>query len=96
MICPYCDSVITEVPNSGVCPRCGGLVSGVVEKQTKLEDYYYRYKPNRRKAIKALCKDTGMGLVEAKKMIDQAFDALSGESHKDIFSSWKVLKDLFK
>ena len=24
MLCPYCDSVITEVPNSGVCPRCGG------------------------------------------------------------------------
>ena len=96
MICPYCDSVITEVPNSGVCPRCGGLMSSIVEKRTKLEDYYHRYKPNRRKAIKALCEDTGMGVVEAKKMIDQVFGELSGELHEDISLSWKILKDLFK
>ena len=38
-------------------------------------DYYYRrYNPNRTEAIMVLRRDTGMGLVEAKKCIDFIFD----------------------
>lgn len=38
-------------------------------------DYYYRrYNPSRTEAIMALRRDTGMGLVEAKKCIDYIFD----------------------
>ena len=27
MFCPYCDSLIRELPDSGTCPRCGGALS---------------------------------------------------------------------
>ena len=39
-----------------------------------LEDYYYRYKPNRIKAAVALQRDTGMSPFKASKLINQIFD----------------------
>lgn len=96
MICPYCDSLLKETPESGTCPNCGGSLRVDENNPMTLEDYYYRYKPNRVRAIKALRRDTGMGLVEAKKAIDGVFDELSRESHRDLRVSAKIIKNIFK
>ena len=96
MICPYCDSLLKEAPESGTCPNCGGPLKTERKNPMTLEDYYYRYKPNRIRAIKALRKNTGMGLKEAKETIDSVFDELSGESHADLHISAKIIKNAFK
>ena len=34
MICPYCDSLIRELPNNRICPQCGApLAASFVEEQ---------------------------------------------------------------
>lgn len=96
MKCEFCDSIIKDVPDNGICPNCGGALPINGARNPKLEDYYYRFGPNRVKAVKALRQDTGMGLVEAKNMIDSVFDTLSGESHEDLSVTWKNVKDAFK
>lgn len=96
MKCQYCDSQIKKIPENGICPNCGAALPVGSGTKLSLEDYYYRFQPNRLKAIKALRKDTGMGLVEAKEVIDQIFDKFSGESQKSVSSAWENLKDLFK
>lgn len=78
MICPYCDSRITDLPDNHVCPHCGGPL-----KEEKAEDnqlgpdlgyYYNRYQPDRMQAVMALRIDTGMGPLQAQQMIDLIFD----------------------
>ena len=79
MKCDYCDSNIQNIPENHVCPYCGGIFS--FGKRLDLDAYFLRYQPNRVKAIKALRKDTGIGLIEAKNLIDDLFDRRLGESH---------------
>ena len=33
MKCPYCDSIIKVVPDSGTCPRCGGSLTVCIQKK---------------------------------------------------------------
>ena len=82
--CPHCGGVGIE---DGCCVYCGMRLLKKIQGQTvngqnkrSLEDYYNQYRPSRIKAIKALRRDTGMGLVEAKNAIDEVFDKLSGKS----------------
>ena len=37
MICPYCDSLLKETPESGTCPNCGGALArkGELDRQSK-------------------------------------------------------------
>ena len=37
MICPYCDSLLKEAPESGTCPNCGGALArkGELDRQSK-------------------------------------------------------------
>lgn len=80
MICPYCDSLLKETPESGTCPNCGGPVGaplrkkwGAAQKQKDLEYYYQRYKHDKIQAIVALRVDTGLDAVTAKQEIDKVF-----------------------
>lgn len=94
--CEYCDSIIRNVPDNGTCPNCGAVLTKSSTKEPCLEDYYFRYQPSRLKAIKALRRDTGLGLVEAKEIIDQLFDKKSGITGKTVSGAWQILKDSIK
>lgn len=84
MFCPNCGN---ECGNANFCPNCGTNLKGAVITASTVEDKldertemirrYEKYMPNRLAAIKALRTDTGMGLAEAKQVIDELFD---GES----------------
>lgn len=33
MQCPYCDSILKVMPDSGTCPRCGGSLADCIQKK---------------------------------------------------------------
>lgn len=93
MKCEYCDSIIRAIPDNGICPNCGAVLPESGAKNPCLEEYYFRYRPSRLKAIKALRRDTGIGLVEAKGIIDQLFDKKSGVTGDTVSGAWQILKE---
>ena len=91
MACPHCGGTKLDGNN---CAFCGAQLMVASELQDSnrvnnaphhgnadLNDYFERYAPNRVKAIKALRRDTGMGLVEAKSVIDRYFNERLYQSH---------------
>ncbi len=83
MICPYCDSLVRDVPDNRCCPNCGGPLGAYCKKMERskdpdLESYYRRYRPDRIRAIMALRIDTGMDPMSAKTMIDFIFNYFDG------------------
>lgn len=74
MKCQYCDSEVQRTQDRRVCPNCGAPLIDGDKKTVCLEDYYYRYRPNRIKAAVALQRDTGMSPVKASRLINQIFD----------------------
>ena len=95
MACPHCGGTKLEGKN---CAFCGAQLMADLELRdgnsgnkplhhgnVDLSDYFERYSPNRANAIKALRRDTGLGIVEAKSMIDRYFDERLDQSHdKDV------------
>lgn len=83
--CAYCGTQLLE--NAAVQDR------GILD----LNQYFDQYHPNRVKAVKALRRDTGMGLVESKNLIDQVFDERLHQDHdKDWAVAGRNLKDAIK
>ena len=95
MICPYCDSLIRNLPDNRTCPQCGAPLGSYIrekqlsapvvnvqneQKEQNLELYYQKYKPDRLQAIMALRIDTGMSAAEAKNAIDLIFDFYESKS----------------
>lgn len=75
--CPNCGSFA----DSNFCPNCGADLRKTTGPMSatgaNTNDYssYFRFYPNKIKAIQALRIDTGLNAAEAKKIIDQLFGA---------------------
>ena len=109
MPCPHCGGTKLDGNN---CAFCGAQLLANISAQHKSEDveesfarekkpdlieYFDKYNPNRVAAIKALRKHTGMGLVEAKTLIDQMFNEQLGQPHEDkLLTAWSNLKTAVK
>lgn len=93
--CPNCG----KLASSNFCPNCGSdLRNRNTLKPTSeinASDYnsYLRFYPNKVEAIQALRIDTGMGIVEAKGIVDTLFGA-NIMPEKPVFkhsTEWKVV-----
>ena len=105
MFCPKCGR---DCGNDRVCISCGCQTyqmraqhqeMSTTEAQTKSRDlmyYFEQYQPNRTAAINALRKDTNMGLIEAKKLIDRLFDEQSNQSSSNTSVAFQNLKFAIK
>lgn len=83
--------------NPMVSEQCVEEIQETKAQDLNVEYYFKKYWPNRTEAIKAIRRETGMGLIEAKKVIDSTFDELSGLSnHQDISVAWTNLKGAVK
>ena len=101
--CPYCGGVGL---NGNCCAFCGVQLLENTQNASQppicpgecdLDAYFYRYKPNRLKAIKALRADTGMDLVEAKEKIDETFDRhLNRSDESELSVAKRNLMDAIK
>ena len=96
MACPHCGGTKLE---GNCCAFCGAQL--MLEEYSKqamdLNDYFDLYNPDRTKAIKALREHTGIGLIEAKKLIDQVFDKRLGQTNNnDLSTAWNNLKTAIK
>ena len=57
--------------------------SGEEKAASDLDRYYHQYKPDREAAMTALRIDTGIELLEAKKIIDLLFDFYEHKNGKE-------------
>ena len=57
--------------------------SGEEKAASDLDRYYHQYKPDREAAMTALRIDTGIELLEAKKIIDLLFDFYENKNGKE-------------
>lgn len=97
MFCPNCGN---NCGDANFCPNCGCNLKGTVitvstadnvpDERTEMIQRYEKYMPNKLAAIKALREDTGMGLKEAKEIIDELF----GENQKSSYPSASDLDQL--
>ncbi len=100
MFCPNCGN---NCGDANFCSNCGCNLKGtaatvqpfdnVSNGKAEMSRRYGKYMPNKLAAIKALREDTGMGLKDAKDVIEDLFgnDAKTNSpnsTHKNIFSEF--------
>ncbi len=84
MYCPDCGNYV----DSNFCPNCGcdlrnvPSVRSIGERKKKDYSVYRQLYPNKLEAIKALRKDEGFSLAEAKQILDDLF-ASDGVADED-------------